>query len=804
MLRDLQYGFRAMRRRPGFAAVTILTLAVGIGATAAVFTIFDRALLRELPYSDSSRLVHVWETRTNQEFAQMEASYPNFQDWKSANKVFEDLAGYNGTNFTLTGAGAPSRVSVTRITTNMFSVLGIRPLLGRDFRPDEEAAGNAQVALITHGFWRRQFGGAPNVLGQTIRLGGISHEIVGVLPCEFRFALDGGSEIFVPLAATPNQLARRQFHWLRTIGRLKPAVDILKAEEEMKKIASQLASEYVDTSAGTSIRLIPLHEQIVGKLRPALVATFAAAACMLCLAFANLANLMIAQSVGRQREIGIRTALGADIARLSSQLIGECLAPAIVAGVVAVLIAKWTLQAMVATMPQFLLAGFPVVAETAIDARVIAFTFGLSLIAGVFAGIVVAYRSSTMSLYALIKSGDSSSRSNRTVRSIFTVAEIALAVMLLVGAVVMIRSVQHLLKVDPGFNAHRLVSMHVSLPAAQYPQPSDVTRFYDQLRREVISTPGVDRAAIVDEMPLTADGGTMRLFVQGRQQPKPGEEQESVVRAASPGYFETMSIRLIRGRTFNETDTPSVKPVMILNETLARKLFGDADPIGQRIVLTLNNTVLEIIGVVGDVHLAELDREIRPTFYTSTMQFPSRSSILVVRTAMDAGNIANAVRREVQRLDDELPVYAVRSMEETIALTSGVATRKLVLHLIGVFSSIGILMAGIGLYGLMNFLVAQRSKEIGIRIALGADRRSVTALVLNQAMTLTGIGLAIGVTLALAGTRFLETVLFGVTPSDPVILAIVAAIVAGIAYIASYAPIVRATRIDPLTVLRQD
>jgi len=727
----------------------------------------------------------------------MDASYPNFVDWKAGNSVFEDIAGYDGTNFTLTELGMPERVSATRFTSNMFSVLGVQPLVGRDFRTEEQGADQPPVVVITHGFWQSRFGGQPDVLAKTLRLGGVAYTIIGVLPRNFEFGLDRGSELFIPLIASPDEMKRRQSRWLKTVGRLKPNVDIPTADREMKRIATTLAAAHADTNSGTSVQLVKLQDQIAGNTRSVLMVVFGAASAMLCLAFVNLANLMIAQSISRQREIGIRTAIGAGSARLGRQLVAESLVFAAVAAAVSLLVAEGTLQWMIDSS---VVAPY----SAQIDGRVIGFNFALALLAGLLSGSLVAYRSTRGSLTDVTKSGGWSGRSSQALRSVFTVAEIALAVTLMVGAVVMIESVQRLLNVDPGFSAEKIVSMQLSLPSAQYRQDADVTRFYGELRRRVGDIPGVEAAGVVDELPLTTDRGTTRLVVFGKPQPKPGEEQESVIRSASPRYFETMGIRLVRGRTFGDDDVVSTNPVVLLNETLARKLFGESDPIGERIVRRSDRSVYEIVGVVGDVLLADLDRGIRPTFYTSIMQSPSRSSILVVRTAVDVSTMAAAVRAEVNRMDRQLPVYSVRSIEETINRTSGVATRKLVLNLVGVFSSVGAAMAGIGLYGLMSFLVAQRSKEIGLRIALGADRRTVRRLVLNQAMVMTAIGLAVGIVMALAATRFIQGVLFGVTPSDPGILASVAVIVGAIAYVACYVPARRAVRIDRIVVLRQE
>jgi putative ABC transport system permease protein len=801
--RDFQYAFRMIRRKPAFAVITVLTLAAGIGANTAVFSVFDRTVMRPLPYRGPQRLVQLWETRTDQEFAQREASYPDFQDWKQRNHSYEDLAGYNGTNFTLTGLGVPSRISAVRVTTNMLSFLGVQPQLGRDFQPHEEAIGHSQVAIVTHGFWQRQFGGSPDVIGRLLRLSGQAYTVIGVTPPGFAFLPDGAPELLVPLGPTPDQLARRQFHWVRTIGRIRSGVAPADAERDLQSVARQLAAENPLTNSGTSVRLVPLHEQIVGKMRAVLLLVFAASGCMLCLAFVNLANLMVAQFTAREREMAIRSALGAGTFRLGRQLLAECLVLAGVASLASIAVARAALAVMLTVIPRPLLSGLPSLGASPIDGRVLAFNAMLALLGGLFVGLVVIVRSSRIPIKDALNWGARGSGQQR-LRTTFTIAEVALAVVLLVAAVVMVQSVRRLLKVDPGFKTEGLLSMQLSVPASQYPKGENIVAFYAEIQRRTQTIPGVERVAVVDELPLTTSGGTLYVQPFGQATPRPGEEQETVVRTASHGYFETMAIPVKSGRTFTPQDTQNSRPIVILSETLARRLFGRADPVGQRVVSPFLKADWEVVGVVGDVRLADLDGGIRPTMYTTATQDPSRSSTLVIRTSADMAGVTAAVRGEVQQMDPELPVYAARSIDETINFTPGVAMRKLVLYLVGAFSFIGTLMAGIGLYGLMSFLVVQRSKEIGIRIALGAERANVRQLVLNRAMAMTWIGLLVGIALAVVGGRFVESVVFGVTPSTPSVLVVVALLVSAIAYLACYMPIRRALRTDPILVLRND
>src|SRR5215831_18693495 len=802
--RDFQYAFRTIHRKPGFALMAILTMAIGVGATTAVFAVFDRAILRPLPFGDPQRLVYIGETRTAGEFVKMTASYPNFEDWKQSNHSFEDIAGLNGTNFTVTGLGVPFRISAVRATSNFLSVLRIRPQLGRDFLKEEEPLDNSRVVIITDGFWHRLLGARRDVLGQTLRLGAVPHTIVGVLPADFRFPFGSASDLIVPLGSTPDQRAWRQSHWLLTIARLRDGVTATAADTEMKAIAAQLAAQHTDTNAGTSARVVPLQEQAVASIRPALRVIGGAAIFMFCLALANLANLMIAQSATRQREMAIRTAIGAGTLRLGRQLLAESLALAAIAAIASVVVANLTLQGMTRSIPRLTLASFPSVAEASIDARTVAFAFFLALLGGLIAGGVVVFRLSRNPLAGAVHRDSASAPASQRLRSIFTISEVALAVTLLVGAVTILRSVQQLLQVNPGFVTDKRLSMNLSLPQEAYLKSENVATFYESLRNPVAELPGVEQAGVIDELPLTTEGGRVFVSAYSQTEPKSGNDGiETVIRSASVNYFETMGIPLKSGRTFTTADRADSTKIAVINEMLATRLFGKTNPVGRRLV-TFNRSMYEIVGVVGDVALKDLDSAMRPTMYTTLVQDPSRSSILVIKTALDPDVMAGAVRGVVRRLDADLPVYAVRSLDETMNLTSSVVTRRLVLFLLGTFSVVGAVMAGIGLYGLMSFLVAQRSREIGIRIALGAEHRAIKRLVLNQAMRMTIVGLVLGTGLAIGSGQLIRSVVYGVVPSNPTILITVALVVGVITYAACYAPVQRALRFDPVTVLRND
>jgi putative ABC transport system permease protein len=491
--------------------------------------------------------------------------------------------------------------------------------------------------------------------------------------------------------------------------------------------------------------------------------------------------------------------------RLGRQLLAESLALAAIAAVASLVVANLTLQGMTQSIPRLMLNNFPSVAEANVDARTAAFAFLLAILGGLIAGGAVAFRLSRNPLADAVRRDSASAPTSQRLRSIFIVAEVALSVTLLVGAVTMLRSVQQLLRVNPGFLTDNRLVMRLSLPPAAYPKSENVATFYESMRNRVAQLPGVEQAGVIDESPLTTDSGTVFVYISGQTEPAANNDGiETVFRSASVNYFETMGIPLKSGRTFATTDRAGSPKVAVINEMLATRLLGTTSPVGQRLVVKINRTAYEIAGVVGDVALLDLDRPMRPTMYTTLVQEPSRSAHLVIKTKLDSEAMTTAVRAAVQRLDAELPVYAVRSLDETINLTQSVVTRRLVLFLIGAFGVVGAVMAGVGLYGLMSFVVAQRSREIGIRVALGAERRSVKSLVLNQALRMTVIGLVIGIGLAIGSGQLIRTVVFGVVPSDPTILVTVAIIVGLITYAACYVPVRRALRLDPVTVLRHD
>jgi len=804
---DVKWAARGLRQTPGFTLAAVLTLALGIGANTAIFSVVEATLLRAFPYREPGRLVHLWETRTNKELHRMEASYPNFTDWRQQNTVFEGIAGYNRSNYTLSTEGPPERISGSRVTANFFDVLGVTPEMGRTFLPEEEANAGSPVALVTHGFWHRRLGGRPDGLGATVKLSGVNHTVIGILPRSFYFVADGGSEVFVPLLMDENQRTRRGFHWLWPIARLKPGVTLEQAQAEMAGMATRLAQTYVPTNAETSATAIPLQQQVTGDIRPVLLVLFAAVSLLLLLACVNVANLMLARSSGRAREIAIRTALGASRGRLMRQLLVESLLLSLLGGGAALAISSGGVSLLVDLLPANLVARLPVLRQLTLQPVVFGFAAAVTLLTAVLFGLGPAWHAARRSAYGALKEGGAAGTSGarQRLRGTLVVAQVSLALVLLAGTGLVLRSLQQLLEVHPGFRTENLMTFRISLPPAKYQTNPVVASFYTRLEQQVAATTGVRGAGVIDEMPVTDDGGTGYLFVEGRPEPKAGQEQEAVMRTASPGYFQMMGIRLVAGRFFTEQDSASAPRAMLLTETLARRLFPNEDPVGREVYWRFNKKVVSrVVGVVGDVKMAGLDQPTRPALYTCALQEPSHTGWLLVRSEADLAQIAPIVRREVAALDPELPVYGVRTVQQLIQLSDGVFVRRSVSLLLGAFAVAALLLAGLGLYGVMSYAVGRRVKEIGLRMALGAQMGDVMRLILGEGIKLALLGTVLGVAGALAAGRFLQSLLFQIAPGDPLTFAVVCGVLLAVALLACAVPARRATRVDPLVALRSE
>lgn len=802
LIQDLRYGIRSYLQRPGFVLIAVSTLALGIGASTVIFTVVDAALLRGLPYKEPDRLVHVWEKTPKSEFSRREFSYPDYQDYQK-NNVFEGLAAYTGGGAILSGSGDPENVGAPEASANFFNVLGVDPLIGRGFQEGDDKPGGPRVAVLSYGLWQRRFGGDSGILGKGITLDGQSYTVVGVLPSSFQFALRN-ADLWVPYQPSEAQFTRRFLHGTNLIGRLKPGVTAEQAQAELGVIASRIEQEFNDSHAGTTARVVPLQEEIVGAVRPILMVLLAAVAFVLLIACANVASLLLTRSIARQKEVAIRSALGASRWRVVRQLLTESLVLSLLGGALGVAIAYWGVPALVSTMPPRQLNAMPFLKSLNIDLSILGFSFGLSMLTGLIFGIMPALQTSRLDLNEVLKEGgrQTSGGTSHRLRSAMVIGEIALAVVLLVGAGLMMKSLLRLLQTDVGFNTENLLTMRIALPPVKYTEASQVIDFYNQLQDRVRTLPGVTGAGQVDILPLSG-GNTTRFNVDGDPIPPPGKETEANIRVINETYFQTIGVPLLAGRMFNDRDQDGAPQVVIIGKTIADRLFAGRDPVGKRLrYLSQQVEPVTIVGVVGDVKITGLDEEIRPVLYYPFRQAGDYSSSLVVRTNTDAASLSNTVRSEVRNLDPDAAIINVNTMETLISQTQASFIRRFPALVISIFAGVALLLASIGIYGVVSYSVSQQIHYIGIRMALGAGPRDILKMVLKQGLVLALAGLAIGVVAALALMRLLTTLLYQVKTTDITVFGIVTGTLFVVALLACYLPARRATKVDPLIALR--
>ena len=830
LLQDLRYAIRTMLKRPGFTAVAVVTLALGIGASTAIFSVVNAALLRDLPYAEPGRLFHVWEVTPQKNFAQREFSYPDYQDYQN-NQSFEGIAAYTGGGGIMSGRGEPERVFAPAASANFFSVLGVQPFLGRTFQPGDEKQGAQRVVVLTHGMWQQRLGGDQNIIGQPLTVNGDPHTVVGVLPAGFQFALRNADmwRIYQP---TDAQLTRRFMHGTNLIGRLKPGVDQQQALAELSVIAKRIEQEHNQSHAGTAVTLVPLQEQVVGQVRPILVVLLAAVGFVLLIACANVASLLLTRSLARQKEVAIRSALGANRWRVVRQLLTESLLLAIVGGTVGLLIAYWGVDALVATLPDSQLSSLPFLKSLRMDSTILAFSFGLSLLTGIVFGLAPAIQASRPDLNEVLKEGGRTTAggASHRLRSVFVATQIALAVVLLVGAGLMMKSLLRLLDSNVGFDPQNVLTMTLSLPMPKYQDFDKQLSFYDQLNARVESLPGVTGAGTVNVLPLQG-GNTTRFYIDGDPVPQPGQENEANVRVVDHTYFQTLGVPIIAGRAFDERDgepqrqaavaqaqaqteaqaqgstlAPTPIPgIVIIGKTTAEKVFGGRDPVGLRLAYNSfpGQTDL-VIGVVGDVKIGGLDEALKPVVYYPFRRFPGGGTNLMVRTNGDPKALAASVRNEARALEPEVALFNVREMEDVIGESPAAFMRRFPALLIGIFAGVALLLAAIGIYGVVSYSVSQQTHYIGVRMALGARGSDIVKMVLKQGLVIALVGIGVGVIAAIGLTRFLSSLLFEVRAGDVTTFAIVVFSLLAVALLACYIPARRAARVDPLIALRYE
>jgi putative ABC transport system permease protein len=809
LLQDLRYGFRMLTKKPGFTVVAVLALALGIGANSAIFSVVNTVLLRPLPFKTPDQLMIVWEDSAKYGFPKDTPAPANFIDWRDQNQVFESMAAVASQTFNLTGTGEPEKIEGQRVSASFFPLLGVEPALGRSFLPEEDMPGAGRVVIINYGLWQRRFGSDPDILGKPVALDGQAYTVVGVMPKEFRFPDPfqySGEEnaLYVPIAFSSEEASSRGGHYLIVYARAKTGVTVKQAQAEMSTIAARLEQQYPETNMSIGATVVSLHEQIVGDIKPALLILLGAVGFVLLIACANVANLLLARAATRQKETAIRTALGASRSRLVSQFLTESVLLAALGGISGLLLAFFGLKLLTALIPPNLSQAKAI----SLDAMVIGFTFLVSLLTGVIFGLAPALQGSRPDLNKALKEGGkgASGGGRNRMRSLLVVSEIALALVLLVGAGLMINSFFRLRNVDPGFNSANLLTMSVVLPRSTYPNRAKRTAFYNEMIERIESLPGVESAGVITNLPLTFKGNNSGVTIEGRPEPPVDQIPIVITRVVSDGYFRTMGIALLKGREFSTQDRPDTRASIIVSESTARTFWPDEDAIGKRLKLGRYNSDeawLSVVGVVKDVRQFELDIDPKPQvyfFYTQMPYFAPRD--LVVRTSGDPLQLAAAVRNEVWAVDKDQPVSNVSTMEAILALS--LARERFNMLLLAIFAAVALALAAVGIYGVMSYSVTQRTHEIGVRMALGANRSQVLKLVVGQGAKLVLAGVTTGIVFAVALTRVMESLLFGVSATDPATFAVISITLVAVALFASYIPARRATKVDPMIALRYE
>ena len=812
---DLKYGVRMLARSPSFTAIAILTLALGIGANTVLFSVVNGVLLKPLPYLQPNSLVSLAESTA--EFESSSISYPNFLDWQRANSTFSSIAAYRGDDFTITGQGETERVRVGMVSSTFFPILGVKMVAGRSFLPEEDRLGAAPVVLISAGLWHRKFGSDPGIVGKTITMNGIGYDVIGIVPGDFRLEasnFDSIKDVFIPIEQNKDPMFRdRTVHpGTRAIGRLKPGVTLSAAKADMNQVARNLAATYPDADKGAGIHLMPLKEDVVGDVEPFLWVLLGAVGFVLLIACVNVANLQLARSSARGREFAIRAALGAGQSRVVRQLLTESVLLGLAGGAIGLLLAGWGTRAAIRILPETL----PRAQGVGLDGRVLLFTALVSILAGVIFGLAPAIKTARPNIQqTLQESGRGASGAKHRAQGIFVVIEMAMSLVLLVGAGLMIRSLVDLWSVDPGFNPRGVLTFAVSM-SPSYGQNASASRVtLRELEQRLLNIPGVQAASVTGgALPMTGDN-EFPFWVDGR--PKPANVSEmspSLFYMVAPGYQQAMQIPLKQGRFFSSDDNEHSATVVVIDESFAREYFPKQNPIGQHIHIGILDTTPEVIGVVGHVKQWGLDHDgdakhpIHAQAYMPFLQIPDKffsgplSVEVVIRSQAPPATMAGPVRETIQKMNSENVMYETKSMEEIVA--ESLAARRFSMILLSVFAALALLLSSIGIYGVLSYVVGQRSREMGIRIALGAQRADVLRLMLGEGMKMALVGVAIGIVAALALTRLMAQMLFGVSATDPVTFARSRGHFAGVALAACYIPARRAMRVDPIVALRYE
>ncbi len=805
---DARYAFRMMRKNPGFAAIAILTLALGIGANTAIFSVVYAVLLKPLPYADPSQLVLVTEAKPQEGVELTGTSYPNFEDWRAQNNVFSELAADQAHDLTVTGRGEPFVVNTTVVTPEIFALLEAQPLLGRTFVPGDGKRGAAPVVILSENIWRSRFGADPKIVGSSVSLDKRSFTILGIMRSGFRApTLSRNQDIWIPLVDDPlfgTWMARRGGHWARVIGRLKPGVSMAQAEADMEAIAGRLGKDFPEENAGWTIRVQPLQKAMVGDVKPALLVLLGAVALVLLIACANIANLLLARATSRAKEMSVRIALGAGRGRIVRQLLTESAALGLLGGAAGILVAYWGVQ----SLRSFLPAEMAQMKAIRVDGWVLAFALFLSVAASLVFGLAPALFAAGSDLQKTLREGagrGGASGSRQKARSILAAAEIAVAMVLLVGAGLLVRSFISLTAVSPGFRTERLMKAEVSLPQFEYSTPAQWNAFANDLLARIQAEPGMRDSAIAIPLPLADGNVNLGFEIEGVAAAPSTNTRAADYVAASPEYFRVMGVPLLRGREFSRADVASTPRVAIISEAMARTYFPNEDPIGRRIIFGFppdGDAPREIVGIVGDVRDVGLRQEPAAMMYVPYAQAPFWGAVVVTRSSLSLSSFADAVRRDANAIDKDLPVTDIAAMPDVV--NASVAQPRFQTVLLGLFGALALILAAVGIYGVISFSVAQRTHEMGIRMSLGAQPAQVLRLVMGQGARMALVGIALGAAAALGLTRLMRSLLFGVSAADPLTFAAVAILLVAVALAACYVPARRAMRVDPMTALRHE
>jgi putative ABC transport system permease protein len=802
-IQDIRYGIRTLLKTPGFTVVAIIVLSLGIGANTAIFSVVNSVLLRPLHFNDPGRLVQIWESKPTRPLAEIPASYPNFADWRAQNQVFEHVVAYADWNFNLSGVSEPERLQGAIVSPAFFTMLGIKPIAGRVFSLDEDQPGKDLVVILSRRLWQRRFNSDPNIIGKTVNLGDDAFTVVGVVPHGAGQPLQSEEVEFWAPVSRGVALTNRFGHYLSVIGSLKPGATTQQAQADMDAIATRLEQQFPASNTGHRVKIISLQEQVAGNFRSSLFLLLAAVAFVLLIACANVAHMLLARGAARQKEIAIRSALGSSRSQLVRQMLTESLLLSFIGAVVGLLIAFWGIDFLVALSP----ADLPRVNEVMIDGRALGFTLTVSVLTGLAFGLIPALHGSRPNLNEILKDGGRGAiagQGRQRARSFLVVSEIALSVVLLVGAGLLIRSLLRLQSVNPGFNSKNVLTMRLDLTGQKAKTGTKAILFHNQLLDRINGVPGIVSASTRSFVPITNDWAYLSFAIEGRPVDA-ADRPVGYYNAISPNYFKTMQIPLKKGREFDERDVRGAQNVIIINETMAHRYFPNDDPIGKRItqddVDFAPDSWVTIVGIVGDTKPKTLDGEPVAEYYMPFAQQPEPSMSLMVRTSGDPG-VAAAIRSEVLALDKDQPVYSAKTLDSL--LSESVAKPRFRTILLGIFATLALLLSGVGIYGVMSYAVTRSTREIGIRLALGAQVRDVLKLVLRNGMKLALIGVGIGLAGAFAVTRLMSKLLFGVTATDAVTFGSVSVVLLAVAFLACYIPARRATKVDPLVALRYE